>query len=1229
MYGFFSHGCWMLFVFLLHIAPTIFAQDLHISAVRLDRDRKPQILFPSDPGRYYILISGDIDDINHPLQIVRGKNGEGQLADISSDQSGFARFYRVVQLSINDPLDTDNDGIDDVYELEHPGFLNPLDSADAEKDFDGDGRSNREEYKNFEDPDKAAPADVGASPSQGTFLIRSVVVGGITKDSVGRTLDNIAAPPSVNDSGLVAFVGEVKYPDGSLRQNLYTIDPQSQTVRPLIRTDSALEWPKDGAAANAPFHPWQKFFGPLVNNSGTVLAVRQLQTKASLTTILPTAPFQTDMFPLLTYVEKWDGAVTSGKSLELVDSGDPVHVGALFWSQGVGLFVFNAPKLAGEVPSALPLLSGWGDGLRSRPPAFNNLGVAAYISRDSGQPYLASSYAREPFRARKIANNGRYPDMADDGTIVMAVDTGGQTPAMTVFNAQLTRSKVLDANYFYTIGDYPSISDDGNIVVFVGGLTISSGIQLGISPGMGIFAAIKKGTGDATDSNWEIVRVAGISGSGYLDPGETTTDLSPSAKADVGLIKQFDSTWTLGVGNQGVVTYLAQNIRGQKAIFTSRIRIDRQTAEKCDGVLEVSVDGPQQVTAVGASIEESSEKVADLALFDPIDNLAAPTLAYWARGTGGKTYILRATEMLRIRSEDRLVKATINTASIQSLYGVDARISVRMRGVTGNESYGPYTLPVGDIGGVGLAYAYDKPEDILSPTDPHAADLSQQLTFVNGDQPGDIDAVCLFNNAQVIAVQVLVTTPRGETTIIQDHTLVRQPQVAALLDSVDSHIANLDARSGALPPQEAFLNRELVQKFGASLFEGMRAKAAKYLGLIDGFWVGAKGDVESAVELAEALSRPVESLWSMIVLCSEFKPRCVDPGAIITNLSREILEGVNDRLEWAHLGGGSLVQAAYIEGFVSGYLAEVWVAGQVTAGVGEVIAKSFRLAKASQSLSSAFGKLSAARRGLNAAAYQMMRVVAKEKLAPLVRRFNSELGALSIGGIEVGEIIATKYGPLVTAEGQEFIANTAKTYATDLTVATYGRISRLIYELGNDATEEGIKGAAVLSGSLRVEHGDRLLELLLRYCTDYTISPGGVQIPVSVNKKQLNAVLALFGNASGAAFRLESGSLTRWVYKGELVYDAGSEHGHRILHALAHMVPDASKAVHTEFSVARETLFELHHEAWMGRGNVVDTAGGNWNYETTLPRVIGKNGSSTVRMAVKPKSKGFVTAFPK
>ncbi len=55
------------------------------------------------------------------------------------------RFYRIRQVALTNPLDVDSDGMDDLYEMTWD-FLDPLNVADAQQDYDNDGLYNYGEY---------------------------------------------------------------------------------------------------------------------------------------------------------------------------------------------------------------------------------------------------------------------------------------------------------------------------------------------------------------------------------------------------------------------------------------------------------------------------------------------------------------------------------------------------------------------------------------------------------------------------------------------------------------------------------------------------------------------------------------------------------------------------------------------------------------------------------------------------------------------------------------------------------------------------------------------------------------------------------------------------------------------------------------------------------------------------------------------------------------------------
>lgn len=109
------------------------------------------VVAPVSNDCYVILHRGtSVTNINQPVAVGLNLNScanSMQLTDPASVSSSASVFYRARQVSLAQPLDSDGDGIDDVYELRHAAFLNPLNLSDAAEDFDGDGRSNLQEYR--------------------------------------------------------------------------------------------------------------------------------------------------------------------------------------------------------------------------------------------------------------------------------------------------------------------------------------------------------------------------------------------------------------------------------------------------------------------------------------------------------------------------------------------------------------------------------------------------------------------------------------------------------------------------------------------------------------------------------------------------------------------------------------------------------------------------------------------------------------------------------------------------------------------------------------------------------------------------------------------------------------------------------------------------------------------------------------------------------------------------
>ncbi|MGI9241189.1 MAG: alpha/beta hydrolase [Verrucomicrobiales bacterium] len=99
---------------------------------------------------YYRLIRSSDRTIT---EIALGPEGGGGI--MMSDQAAGAverAIYRIEAISQVAPLDSDADGIDDLFELRHPRVLDALDPTDADEDADGDGETNLEEYQAGSDP---------------------------------------------------------------------------------------------------------------------------------------------------------------------------------------------------------------------------------------------------------------------------------------------------------------------------------------------------------------------------------------------------------------------------------------------------------------------------------------------------------------------------------------------------------------------------------------------------------------------------------------------------------------------------------------------------------------------------------------------------------------------------------------------------------------------------------------------------------------------------------------------------------------------------------------------------------------------------------------------------------------------------------------------------------------------------------------------------------------------
>lgn len=139
------HFCWVALGLILHLSGD--ASDFRIVKASLGNGGAHTIDFESDANSYYILLRGNrVTSIVSPAQLVLGQFGTVEIVDPSPNSQSAPVFYRLQRVPLNAPLDTDGDGMDDVYELRHPSALNPLDGSDAANST-GMGRTWLEQYR--------------------------------------------------------------------------------------------------------------------------------------------------------------------------------------------------------------------------------------------------------------------------------------------------------------------------------------------------------------------------------------------------------------------------------------------------------------------------------------------------------------------------------------------------------------------------------------------------------------------------------------------------------------------------------------------------------------------------------------------------------------------------------------------------------------------------------------------------------------------------------------------------------------------------------------------------------------------------------------------------------------------------------------------------------------------------------------------------------------------------
>jgi alpha-tubulin suppressor-like RCC1 family protein len=122
-----------------------FSASFQIDEARFDSNGVLRISFNARTNTYVILQKTESLAVSaRPISM---RLGGGTTDDFRVSPTATAVFYRLLSVPRSLPMDTDGDGIDDVFELRHPAELDPLNPSDAPLDADGDGLNNVAHYR--------------------------------------------------------------------------------------------------------------------------------------------------------------------------------------------------------------------------------------------------------------------------------------------------------------------------------------------------------------------------------------------------------------------------------------------------------------------------------------------------------------------------------------------------------------------------------------------------------------------------------------------------------------------------------------------------------------------------------------------------------------------------------------------------------------------------------------------------------------------------------------------------------------------------------------------------------------------------------------------------------------------------------------------------------------------------------------------------------------------------
>ena len=448
----------------------------------------------------------------------------------------------------------------------------------------------------------------------------------------GAALESIGRGVSINDFGDIAFMAST-----AKGHNVFAVDGGTGSRRALMNGVFVLK--TEGEGSSQIFSEYVQ-----INNRREVLAQRRMNAVVQVGGL-----FGTITNAPLTYIERWPwhgnrnnpGRIGLPNSLLVMGDGGAGSAWALtsFLNPVTGRVYPSPFDQAGGYAGVMPFCS------------MNNSGQGVFTGLRGGSDWFLSTRPAG-FLGAGTFNGVARPQIADTGFFTLRVSAEVNSPIYWFSYDFGTFEQAVHEGNGFGVKGVPGVDDAGNLIVFCADLTVAGAEQLDasqpglapINPGHGLFYSRVIG------GQRVFRRLAGVSGNGFLDPGESWDDSNTNGVVDPGedqgLVGGFDfqsracvnsiPTGFMAVQSGGVqsssdrflAAFVGRTPGGTAAVFTVEFPL----------LVSAPLTAPRMFLQAGDPVAGLSGTPTEFELYDAVNN--AGVVACWARTSSGGHAVL-------------------------------------------------------------------------------------------------------------------------------------------------------------------------------------------------------------------------------------------------------------------------------------------------------------------------------------------------------------------------------------------------------------------------------------------------------------------------------------------------------------------------------------------------------------------------------------------------------------